>query len=121
MDAIWTPTIPVRQLIGTILSVTFVFVTACAGDVKTDRQLARERANGYVAAYADLDANVAAATEFGRWGGDGGRLGADKKVRATPNSVSFTGIHVRALSGTGGEPSVRHAVSSRRRSRHPLY
>lgn len=61
MDAIWTPTIPVRQLIGTILSVTFVFVTGCAGDVKTDRQLARERANGYVAAYSDLDANVAAA------------------------------------------------------------
>ena len=61
MDAIWIPTIPVRRWIGAVLGVVLLLAGGYAGDLKTDRQLARERANGYVAAHPDLDPDVAAA------------------------------------------------------------
>ncbi len=61
MDAIWIPTMPVRQWIGATLGVVLLLAGACTGELKTDRQLARERANGYIAAHPDLGSNVAAA------------------------------------------------------------
>ncbi len=45
MDAIWIPTMPVRRWNGAVLGVVLLLAGACAGEWKTDRQLARERAN----------------------------------------------------------------------------
>ncbi len=61
MYAIRIPTMPVRRWTGAVLGAVLLLVGACAGDMKSDRQLARERANGYVAAHPALDPNVAAA------------------------------------------------------------
>ncbi len=61
MDAIWIPRMPVRRWIGAVLGVVLLLAGACAGEWKTDRQLARERANGYISAHPDLGPNVAAA------------------------------------------------------------
>ena len=61
MDAIWIPTIPVGRWIGAVLGVVLLLAGGCAGEWKTDRQLAYERANGYVAAHPDLGSEVAAA------------------------------------------------------------
>ena len=58
MDAIWIPTMPVRRCIGSVLGAVLLLVGACAG-VQTDRQLVRERVNGYIAAHPDLDPKVA--------------------------------------------------------------
>ncbi len=61
MDANWIPTMPARRWTGVVLGVVLLLVGACAGELKTDRQLARERANGYIAAHPELDPKVAAA------------------------------------------------------------
>ncbi len=59
MDAIWIPTMPVRRCIGSVLGAVLLLVGACAGELKSDRQLVRERVNGYIAAHPDLDPKVA--------------------------------------------------------------
>ena len=61
IDANRIPTMPVRRWIGAALGVVLLLAGGCAGEWKTDRQLARERANGYIAAHPDLGSNVAAA------------------------------------------------------------
>ena len=61
MYAIWIPTMPVRRWIGAVLGVVLLLAGACAGEWKTDRQLALERASGFIAAHPDLGPNVAAA------------------------------------------------------------
>ncbi len=60
-DAIWIPTTSARRWTGAVLGVVLLLAGACAGEWKTDRQLARERSNGYIAAHPKLDPKVAAA------------------------------------------------------------
>ncbi len=61
MDAIWIPTMPDRRWIGAIFAVAVVLLGGCATEGKTDRQMARERANGYLAAHPQLDPKISEA------------------------------------------------------------
>lgn len=61
MDATWIPTMPVRRWIGAVLGVVLLLVGACTGELKSDRQLAQERANEYIAAQRGIDPEIEAA------------------------------------------------------------
>ncbi len=58
-DAIWISTTSGRRWTGSVLGAVLLLVGACAGELKSDRQLVRERVDGYIAAHPDLDPKVA--------------------------------------------------------------
>lgn len=61
MAANWIPTMAPRRWNGAALGVVLLLAGACAGELKSDRQLARERANGYIAAHPQVDPKISEA------------------------------------------------------------
>ncbi len=58
-DAIWISQTSVRRWTGAVLGAVLLLVGACGGELKSDRQVVRERIDSYIVAHPDLDSKFA--------------------------------------------------------------